>query len=57
MAKKIDLGLDLKGQDAIDFQKYIDNPEYTERSREMLEKAYAMSVAGEKCDGRPRHKC
>jgi hypothetical protein len=56
MAKKIELGLELTGQDAIDFKNYLANTEYDARTRELLEKAWAMSVADGKCDSRSRHK-
>ena len=59
MARKhfdFNLGLELTGQDAIDFKNYIDDPKYSARTREMLEKAWAMSVADGKCENRPVHK-
>lgn len=30
MAKKIEIGLELEGQDAIDFIEYMKNPQYSE---------------------------
>ena len=47
MAQKIELGLVLTGQDAIDFWEYQKNPEYTPRVKEMLKRAYEMAMARE----------
>jgi hypothetical protein len=43
MARKIEVGLELTGQDAIDFLKYLENPEYTPSVMEMLNRAYEMA--------------
>jgi hypothetical protein len=56
MAKKIESILELTGQDAFDFKNYMASPVYTARGREMLEKAWAMSIADEKCDRRKADK-
>ena len=56
MAKKIESSLELEGQDAIDFKKYMANPVYTTRGREMLEQAYALSNSDAKCEDRTKHK-
>lgn len=45
MAKKIELGLELKGQDAVDFLNYIRNPVYTPCGEQMLKRAYELSKA------------
>lgn len=45
MAREIELGLVLTGQDAIDFWRYQENPEYTPRVKEMLKRAYEMAMA------------
>ena len=39
MGEKIDIGLTLSGQDAIDFIEYMKNPTYTEEARELMRKA------------------
>lgn len=56
MAKKINLGLDLDGQDAIDFKNYIANPEYTPRVLALLESAWQLSIENVNCEGRIRLK-
>jgi hypothetical protein len=38
MARRIEIGTELTGQDAIDFIEYMKNPTYTERSNEMMKK-------------------
>ena len=38
MAKPIEIGTTLSGQDAIDFIEYMRNPTYTERANEMMKK-------------------
>ncbi len=43
MAKKIELGLELKGEDARDFQRYLQKPDYTPRGKEVLRRAYEIS--------------
>jgi len=50
MAKKIELGLVLEGQDAIDFMRYSENPEYSPRVMAMLNRAYEMAQARAKKD-------
>lgn len=42
MADKIDIGLTLTGQDAIDFIEYMKNPTYTEDARECMREALKM---------------
>ena len=39
MARPIELGLVLKGQDALDFEEYCKNPVVTERGIEIARKA------------------
>ena len=56
MAKKIESGLELTGQDAIDFMNYMANPQYTACGREMLEQAYALSKSDGKCEERTKPK-
>ena len=43
MAKKIELGLELSGQDAKDFHEYIKNPTYPPRGKQMLKRALELS--------------
>ena len=38
MAKPIEIGTTLTGQDSIDFIKYMQNPTYTDRAYEMMKK-------------------
>jgi hypothetical protein len=38
MARRIEIGTTFSGQDAIDFINYMQNPTYTERSKEMMKK-------------------
>ncbi|MDR2855636.1 MAG: hypothetical protein LBV40_05725 [Methanomicrobiales archaeon] len=38
MAKKIEIGTTLSGQDAIDFINYMKNPTYTDRANKMMKK-------------------
>ena len=38
MAKRIEIGTTLYGQDAVDFIEYMKNPTYTDRSNEMMKK-------------------
>jgi len=38
MARKIEIGTVLTGQDAIDFIEYMKNPTYTERANKMMQK-------------------
>ena len=38
MARRIEIGTALTGQDAIDFANYMQNPTYTERSNEIMRK-------------------
>ena len=38
MARRIEAGTTLTGQDAIDFINYMENPTYTERSNEIMKK-------------------
>ncbi|MCZ9313332.1 MAG: hypothetical protein O0V67_08125 [Methanocorpusculum sp.] len=42
MAKKIDLGLDLHGQDALDFFEYMEHPTYTPAAHECMKAALAL---------------
>ena len=45
MAKKIELGLDLTGQDAKDFHDYMKSPTYPPRGEQMLKRALELSKA------------
>ena len=38
MARRIEIGTTLTGQDAIDFINYMENPTYTDRSNEIMKK-------------------
>jgi len=48
MARKIEIGTVLVDQDAIDFIEYMENPTYTERSKEMMRKIIRDYEAGER---------
>ena len=39
MAEPIEIGLELTGQDAIDFIEYMKNPTYTEEAKELMRQA------------------
>ncbi|MDR2855845.1 MAG: hypothetical protein LBV40_06815 [Methanomicrobiales archaeon] len=39
MARKIEVGTVLSGQDAIDFINYMKNPTYTEKANELMRQA------------------
>lgn len=43
MAKPIELGLVLDLEDSIRFQKYIDNPTYTEEGRKLIREAVDLA--------------
>ena len=43
MAKPIELGLTLDGEDAVRFQKYIDNPTYSEEGRRLIREASELA--------------
>ena len=43
MAKLIELGLTLEGKDAERFQKYIENPNYTEEGLQLIHKAKELA--------------
>lgn len=48
MAKKIELGLELKGKDAAVFCDNQLRPSYTKKGEEMLSRAYQLSLSREK---------
>ncbi len=50
MAKKIELGLELSGKDAKEFQDYMKNPSYPPRGEQMLKRAYELSKARGRTD-------
>jgi hypothetical protein len=41
MARPIEIGTILEGQDAIDFIEYMKNPTYTERANKMMQKNHS----------------
>jgi hypothetical protein len=43
MAKPIELGLELSGEDAVRFQQYIDNPTYTDEGRRLIHEAAELA--------------
>ncbi|MDD1702010.1 MAG: hypothetical protein LUQ31_03400 [Methanoregula sp.] len=43
MAKPIELGLVLDREESARFQKYIDNPHYTEAGRKLIREAAELS--------------
>ncbi|EHQ35531.1 hypothetical protein [Methanoplanus limicola] len=43
MAKKIELGLSLKGADARRFHEYMEHPDDTKEGRELLKEALRLS--------------
>ena len=44
MADKIDIGLTLTGQDAVDFIEYMKNPTYTEEARALMRQALEKPI-------------
>lgn len=53
MAKKIELGLILEGEDARDFHLHSDDPKYPPQGMKMLKRAYELSRSrGEGSKGR-----
>ena len=44
MADKIDIGLTLTGQDAVDFIEYMKNPTITDEGRELMRRALALKM-------------
>lgn len=50
MAKPIEWGLTLEGQDARDFEKYLENPEptFTPEGRKLMKEALLELEAGQK---------
>lgn len=42
MAKKIEIGLELQGQDAIDFYEYMEHPTYTQAAIDCMKAALAL---------------
>jgi len=50
MARKIEVGTVLEGQDAIDFIEYMKNPTYTEEAKEMMRKIIRDYEAGERLE-------
>lgn len=45
MAQKIELGLKLEGQDAIDFYEYLEHPTYTDAAIKCMKEAIEMTKA------------
>jgi len=45
MAKPIEIGLVLEGDDARRFHKYMDDPKITEEGRELIKKAIEIAKA------------
>lgn len=43
MAKPIELGLELNREESIRFQKYIDNPHYTDAGRQLIREAAELA--------------
>ena len=43
MAKKIEIGLELEGQDAIDFIEYMKNPQYSDDAVDCMREALKKS--------------
>jgi hypothetical protein len=50
MARKIEIGTVLEGQDAIDFIEYMKNPTYTERTNEIMRKIIRDYEEGERLE-------
>jgi hypothetical protein len=48
MAKKIELGLVLTGEDAVRFRKLMDDPEYTPKTIAVLKRAKELYLECEK---------
>jgi hypothetical protein len=48
MAKKIELGLVLTGEDAVRFRKLMVDPEYTPKTLEVLKRAKELYLESEK---------
>ncbi|HJJ36751.1 MAG TPA: hypothetical protein O0X27_06220 [Methanocorpusculum sp.] len=48
MARPIDLGLVLEGEDARDFDEYMANPTFTEKGRELIREVKARRKAAGK---------
>ena len=42
MAKQIEIGLELHGQDALDFYEYLENPTYTQAAIDCMKAAMAL---------------
>lgn len=49
MAQRIDVGLELEGQDAIDFLEYLRNPTCTLRGMQIIREAYELAKSRERC--------
>ena len=47
MAKEIELGLSLKGNDARKFHEYMKNPDDTEEGRKLLKEALRLSKSSQ----------
>lgn len=43
MAKPIEIGLELEGQDAVEFEEYMKNPTYSEAAIDCMKKAMEMN--------------
>jgi predicted DNA-binding helix-hairpin-helix protein len=48
MAQRIEVGLELSGQDAIDFLNNIKNPTFTLRGMKIMREAYELAKSREK---------
>lgn len=46
MAKPIELGLELKGEDAVRFEEYLLNPQVTKKGRDLILKAIRDMESG-----------
>jgi hypothetical protein len=49
MAQRIEVGLELEGQDAIDFLEYLRNPTCTLRGMQIMREAYELAKSRERC--------
>jgi len=43
MAKPIELGLELEGEDALRFHRYMENPDDTKEGRELIQEAVRLA--------------
>ncbi len=49
MAQRIEVGLELEGQDALDLLEYLRNPTCTLRGMQIMREAYELAKSREKC--------